>query len=110
MDIPASLVTSVGLPGFVILTLFLALLMVVKMIFNRALVPLGHHEEIVGQLKDAIADRDHTIRDLRDDRDKWRVHSENLAEQNAEMLTNQDLNLTAWNSVKAYVAAKEGDL
>jgi len=26
---------------------------------------------------------------------------------NAELLTNQDLTLSAWNSIKAYVAAKE---
>lgn len=108
MDVPAGIASQIGLPGFVIATLVALLVWIVRSLFNRGIIPAAHHHEIVARLEASIAERDEIIRKVETERDDWRGQAKDMAGMNAELLTNQDLTLSAWNSIKAYVAAKEG--
>jgi len=107
VPIPVGIVSQVGIPGFVILTLVGLLGWIVRMLFKRGIVPASHHAEIVGRYEAALTEAHDQTRKVEAERDEWRSQAKSMAEMNAELLTNQDLTLSAWNSIKAYVAAKE---
>ena len=108
VPVPVGLVSQVGIPGFVILTLVGILAWIVRMLFRRGIVPAAHHAEVIGRYDEALSDAHEQTRKAIAERDEWRAQAKSLADMNAELLTNQDLTLSAWNSIKAYVAAKEG--
>jgi hypothetical protein len=93
--------TQIGAGGIVTLTVLL--------MFLGRLVPWRYVSEMKERFVIAIAERDALVKESRAERDRWRAIAESLAEQNADLLTNQDLVLEALNSLKAYAAAKEGD-
>lgn len=107
-DVPASVATQIGLPGFVIVTLVGLLGWIVRMLFRRGIVPASHHAEIIGRYEAALTEAHEQVGKVEAERDEWRTQAKAMADMNAELLTNQDLTLSAWNSIKAYVAAKEG--
>lgn len=108
MDVPAGIASQIGLAPFVILTLVTLLGWIVRMLFTRGIVPASHHAEIIGRYEDALTEAHEQTRKVEAERDEWRDQAKSMAGMNAELLTNQDLTLSAWNSIKAYVAAKEG--
>lgn len=91
--------TQIGAGGIVTLT--------VLMIFLRRLVPWPYVEWMKERYEAAIAERDANLVETKAERDRWRGMAESLSEQNAELLTNQDLVLEALGALKAYAAAKE---
>lgn len=106
--IPAGgLVAQLGLPTVVILLLVGLLLQIVRMVLNRRLVPVEHHKEVVDGLKEHIAERDAAIVEIKGDRDGWRSMSGKLADENAELLTNQDLVLHMLGSIRSDAAVKD---
>jgi len=108
VPVPVGLVSQVGIPGFVILTLVGMLAWIVRMLFRRGIVPASHHAEVIGRYEAALTEAHDQTRKVESERDEWRDQAKAMAGMNAELLTNQDLTLSAWNSIKAYVAAKEG--
>jgi len=106
--IPPGLVTSVGLPSAAIIGLFGLVALGVRWIMSGRLVPLRHYEKMEQQYLNALEDRDATIADLSTDRDKWRDIAHSATDQNAELLTNQDLTLAVLNSIKAAAHVKDG--
>ena len=105
--LPAGVTT----PTTVILALLLSSagvnIWALRALFTRRLVPDTHHAEVLARYEAAIEDRDERIKDISSERDQWRTVAQSLSEQNADLLTNQDLTLAAWNSIKAYVSVKE---
>lgn len=108
VPVPVGIVSQVGIPGFVILTLVGLLGWIVRMLFKRGIVPASHHAEVIAQYDKALHEAHEQTRKVEAERDEWRDQAKAATDMNAELLTNQDLTLSAWNSIKAYVAAKEG--
>lgn len=91
MDLPPGLITSVGIPGAVILALVGVLLRIVSKIVDGRLVPLRYYDDALKSIAN------------------YQAANEKLTEALRELSTDKDLGLHILQAIRASAQAERGD-